>query len=114
LEQQRRDSSKYITLRHGEHAILEFDIARTVYKMDTYQGQETSKKYWFTARQLDCTNDEFRTFKPNEKSGANILEFLKLNRTNVARIHRTGDAQKPVYQPSLISDEDIRAVDNFH
>ena len=114
MEQQRRDSSKYITLRHEEHAILEFDIARTVYKMDTYQGQETSKKYWFTARQLDCTNDEFRTFKPNEKSGANILEFLKLNRTNVARIHRTGDAQKPVYQPSLISDEDIRAVDNFH
>lgn len=114
LEREARDFSKYITLKHGEHFILEFDITNTVYKMDTYQGQDTSMKYWFIARQLDCTNDEYRTFKPNEKSGKRILEFLRGYKTNVARIDRIGDEKKPVYQPSLVSDEDMKAINDFH
>ena len=63
---------------------------------------------------MDCANDAFRTFKPNEKSGVKILEFLKVNRTNVARIDRIGEAEKPVYQPNPVSDEDIKAVNDFH
>jgi hypothetical protein len=114
LEREARDNSKYITLRHWEHAILEIDIAKTEYKMDTFQGQEMYKKYWFTARQLDCTNDAFRIFKPNEKSGRKILEFLRINKANVVRIGRIGDEKRPVYEPSLVSDEDMKVVNDFH
>lgn len=109
LDREVKDSSDYIELELDEHGIFEFDILKTVYKPDTYNGMEQDySKHHFVASQLDCTNKAFRTFKPNAGSGKKIQKFLKDNNTRYARIERVDVGKgKSEYVPTLVDDEDI-------
>jgi hypothetical protein len=112
LDREVKDQSKFIELEVGENAILEFDITRTVYKPDTYNGIEQDyPKHHFIARQLDCTNKAFRSFKPNATSGRKIHKFLLDNSTKYARIERVDIGKgKSEYVPSMVDDEDIERL----
>ena len=112
VEREVKDSSKYIELEVGEHAIFEFDVTRTEYKPDSYNGiLQDYPKHHFIASQLNCTNKAFRTFKPNSTSGRKIHKFLKDNRTKYARIERVDIGKgKSEYVPSMVDDEDIERL----
>lgn len=104
-EREAQDQSDYITLKAGEHAILDFDLSERPpeFKQDTFKGQPGSLRWFFYAKQLDCTNSKkSRLFKVNNRSGKAILAKIKeLDRT-VLRIDREGDDDTTFYRPSVV------------
>lgn len=103
LEREARDQSDYITLKDGKQAILVFTPMATEFKPDTFNGKETDyKKYWFKAVQLDCTNDKERIFKPNGRSGKDILAKIKVHK--IQRIDREGEGNNTNYRATPVFD----------
>jgi hypothetical protein len=73
------------------------------FKQDTFKGQPSGMRWFFYAKQLDCTNPQkLRIFKVNRRSGDAIMSKIRELGTTVLRIDREGDDKGTYYRPSAV------------
>lgn len=105
LDKEIEENSKWIKIPQGDTKRLKFILReKPEYREDTYRGQPTGvmKTFW-TAIDINSSNQKERIFKTADKSTRLIKEALRISKDGVLDITHEGGGSNTIYRPRFVN-----------
>jgi hypothetical protein len=105
LDKEIEENSKWIKIPQGETKRFKFILReKPEYKEDRYRGQPTGvmKTFW-TAIDVNSSNQKERIFKTADKSTRLIKEALRMSKDGVLDTTHEGTGSNTIYRPRVVN-----------